>query len=139
MTLLRTIERVIDTLCLQQRMLQTCSTVARDAIQRITASNDAKPIDPRGSVEKTLLEAQRNTRKLHEVLRRKRESANADPRLTDDDGVAAEFTTTIAVVAELHNNLNSLRWAVAEHDADRAKTIREFDSMEDMVAFMKTR
>jgi hypothetical protein len=119
--------------------LETCSVVALDAIKIISASNDTKQIDPKGTVEKTLLEAQQHTKKLHQVLIRRRESARADPRLTEDDGVADEFTATISIVGDLHNNLNTLRWTIMEHDADRSKIIGRFDSAEKLTRFLTTK
>lgn len=139
LSLIKTIEQVIDSLCLQQKMFQALSSVAHEASIQIGAAAGEKPIDPKRSIEKIFLGAQQATKDLHELLIRKRESAEGDPRLTKDDGVVEEFTRTIAIVAELHNNLNTLRWAIAEHDADRSKVVGRFNTAKELTKFLNTK
>jgi len=121
--LLRAIETTIAQLCYEQRYHKTMATWVKEIAEIIRKSPRKIALDLDGKIEEKLLESQKATRNLHDVLIAKRESAISDPRLTDDDGVADEYARTIQIVAELHNAINVLRWAAAEHDSDvRAKT-----------------
>ena len=51
----------------------------------------------------------------------RRDHAEQDQDVKEEDGLVDEFTRTISVLSDLHNKLNDLRWAVGEHDADLEK------------------
>jgi hypothetical protein len=118
--LLRDIETTIQALCYERARFEGPAKFVHIAAGQIRAAKRDKPIDPDGKSEEKLFEAQQVMRDLYEKLIEKRQYAQQDERLTDDDGVVDEFTRTISVVADLHNGLNELRWAIGEYDADLA-------------------
>ena len=75
-------------------------------------------IDPDGLIAKTMEEAQNGVDELYQLLIVKRQHGRNDHQLTDDDGIEDAYTEAIAQAADLHNNLNTLRWAISEHDID---------------------
>lgn len=116
--LLRKIEVTIDGLCYDQTFFGGIAQFARKLEEYLRAATLIKPIDEDGKGEESLLRAQAETKKYYDALIRRRESARRDPAVTEEDGLVDAFTSTIAVVAELHNAVNDLRWAVGEHDAN---------------------
>lgn len=116
--LLRTIDNAIAQLCYDQNFFGMIGKMARFSAESIKKSTDSTPIDKDGSTLEKLLTAQKSCERLFEVLVARKKSAEADSRLTADDGVADEFSRTADVVIEAHNALNDLRWAIDEHDAD---------------------
>jgi len=119
--LLRAIETTIQALCYERTRFEGAAKFAHRAAEAFRNVKRDKPFDPEGKAEEKLLDAQRAAKKLYDRLIEKRGHAQKDERLTDEDGVVDEYTRTIGVVADLHNGLNELRWAIGEYDADLAK------------------
>lgn len=137
--LLRDIETTIEALCYDRARFEGPARFAHEAAERIKAAKRLKPLDPDGKAEEKLLRAQEIMRDLYDKLVEKRRHARQDDRLTDEDGVVEEFTRTIAVVADLHNGLNELRWAIGEYDADLAKGSGPFlGSASEIEGFLKS-
>lgn len=121
--LLRDIETTIQALCYDRTRFEGVAKFAHavaEAFRNGRIKRD-KPFDPEGKAEESLLRAQEAARKLYDRLIERRDAARQDERLADEDGVVDEFTRTIVVMADLHNGLNELRWAIGEYDADIAK------------------
>src|SRR5688500_1371068 len=108
--LLKTIERVIDSLCVQQRMLETLSSITQECAESIEKAPKQKAMDPEGSTDSALLGAQQTTKQLCESLVARTESAMHVYRVRAEDGLVEEFTNTLVIVGELHNTVNALRW-----------------------------
>lgn len=135
-TLLRNIEQTLDALRISQRAVEMASSTIADEIERIRASSDRKKLDKDGSIAKSLLETQQSLKAYHQDLKERRDSAKADISLRQDDGIVEEYCHFINAVAELHNDINTFRWTIAEHDADNAKRLGRFDSSEKLFAFL---
>lgn len=116
--LLKDIEETISSLCYDQRYYGVLTSIANDAAENIRKAPRVKLLDQDGSIEEKLLRGQNAAHDLYTQLIEKRKSAIFDPQLTDEDGVAEEFTRTIEVVAKMHNAINELRCALGEYDAD---------------------
>lgn len=116
--LLKDIEETISSLCYDQRYYDALTSITKDVAENIRKAARVKPLDEDGSIEEKLLRGQNVAHKLYTQLIEKRRSAISDPQLTDEDGVAEEFTRTIEVVAKMHNAINELRCALGEYDAD---------------------
>lgn len=119
--LLRVIETTIQALCYERARFEGPAKFTHLAAEQIRNAKRVVPLDPEGKAEENLLKAQDLIRNLYDNLIEKRKYAQQDDSLTDEDGVVDEFTRTIAVVSDLHNGLNELRWAIGEYDADLAK------------------
>jgi hypothetical protein len=119
--LLHDIEQTISRLCYERKILDAIASF----IQTVTTSLKDKPrdkqLDPQGVASKSLHEAQKAVHDLYDTMLSKRRSAEADTRLLEEDGVVEEYKRSITTVAELHNCLNDVRWAIGEHDASLAK------------------
>lgn len=75
-------------------------------------------IDPDGEIHKSLETAMEHLKQMSIDLKERRGFAVADANLRNDDGVVESFDSVIEAIAEAHNTLNEVSWAVMEHDAD---------------------
>jgi hypothetical protein len=119
--LLRDIENTISALCYERRFFVTMAAAAHDTADRLKLAPRKAPLDPEGRLEDKFDKAQAAAKQLYEAMIEKRSHARNDPNLTDEDGIADEYSRSIAAVADLHNGLNALRWAIGEYDADLEK------------------
>lgn len=136
--LLRIIEHTRDAIKKERNDVARFSSFFRDQTRKVNAHTGSRMLDKAGSVMETLLSAQRQLKQHHTLLKKRCAAAKTDPRLNADDCVVDEYRSYVVAVAKLHNDINALRLAIAAHDANRAKVVREFVSMEKMIAFMKT-
>lgn len=137
--LLKDIEETISSLCYDQRYYAALTDITKDAADNIHKAPRLKMLDPDGSIEEKLLCGQNVAHKLYTQLIERRKSAISDPQLTDEDGVAEEFTRTIGVVAKMHNAINELRLAVGEYDADlspkkEGKVLKSAEEIEEFLS-----
>lgn len=75
-----------------------------------------------GKIEESLLMAdlgktQESLASLHTGLNRGHNSARRDPALTEQDGVESTFAEAIAHVDGLHEDIETLRWNIMQHNA----------------------
>jgi hypothetical protein len=97
-----------------------------------------RAIDEDGAIEKILEEARGYIEKLHSHLIAKCEAARNAPELKPDDGVVDAYCRVIDSVAALHNAINDIAWAIAEHDIDvENEWLGPFDNVEDMLRALK--
>lgn len=89
-------------------------------------------IDRDGLISEQLEKAQASVNELYNVLIKKREYGRDDEMLSDD-GIEDAYTEVIAVASDLHNNLNDLRWAINEHDADLSKTSKTYTNAKELL------
>lgn len=117
--LLNIIERTVDNLAKEQRQLVNMITLVTTHTPSTDCRND-KMIDPEDRVTEKLMETQTLLGERLTTLNSMLESAKADPELNDghEENVVMEFERTIDCMATLHNAVNTLRWRIAEHDAN---------------------
>lgn len=132
--LLIEIEDTLDVLELTTDVL----TGYEKSISKATAklANAGCPLDPQGMLNTLLEKAAGNVNELYNDLIERRESARADDRLQDEDGLEDAFTSAIASAADLFNSLEDLRFVVAENDvscdeeiADKAALFSDPDKL----------
>lgn len=116
--LLRAIEDTIRELVYDRRFYKGFAEDAAKFTKDIQKKKPEKPLDSEGKLGDILTRGQEAAHRLYDSLIKRRESARNDPEVHDEDGLVDEFTTTIHVLADLHNKLNELRWSVGEHDAE---------------------
>lgn len=75
-------------------------------------------IDPDGSIQNDIEQAQDKIEELYKLLICKRQHGRNDHQLTEEDGIEDAYTESIAQAADLQNSLNTLRWNIGEHDID---------------------
>lgn len=75
-------------------------------------------IDADGEIRKALESAMDNLSAMSIELKQRRAYAAADSNLRNDDGVVESFDQLIESIADAHDTLNEVNWAVMEHDAD---------------------
>jgi hypothetical protein len=96
-----------------------------------------RPIDTDGAALKNLETARDALGAAYQRFTAMRESARRDTRLSDEDGVVEAFDTLLDCIADAHNTVNELCWAVGEHDADFDKPLEgEFESADDLFKAM---
>ena len=116
--LLGAIESTLDALSLSENEIKGLANFAEEASERIAGLTPQKQIDPEGKIVDLLEKAQERVHEYYLALIIKRNSAIADTRLCEEDGIVEAYKEIISTAADLHNGLNSLRWAIMEHDAD---------------------
>lgn len=77
-------------------------------------------LDPKGELRDLYIQAEGKQKEVIELLSNKRKAAQLDRRLNSyhAETLASEFTSTIESIAQLHDLLVELRWALVEHDAN---------------------
>lgn len=75
-------------------------------------TNDQR-IDPEGKLAEMLESAQKQMAAAHQFLQEKRQAALAAGIIESES-----YAKIIDAASELHNALNTMRWAIGEHDAD---------------------
>lgn len=141
LTLLRAIEETVSSLAWMQRRAEADSKYAVDSAEFLRTCERVAEIDPDGTIVVSLEEAESRLEKLHEVLRNKRQAAvkASELRGDDKDAVTDAYSAAIAAVADLHNHMGDLRWAIGEHDADLEKPTGEaFADPEKLKAYLKS-
>lgn len=129
--LLRAIDGTIAWLDHITSQIQADATFAEKLTEEVM--NLAGQIDEEGELLETFDKAQTSVGGLYSTLIGKRRSAQEDPRLIEDDGIEFAYDEVIAAVADLHNNLNTLRWAIAEHDADLSPVSKPYNNVEKLL------
>ena len=129
--LLRDIDATISSLNRLTAQLNSDLKFSENAINSID-SLDAI-IDQDNNISSQLEKAQSSINSLYDVLISKREAGRNDDRLTDDDGIEDAYNEAIAAAADLHNSLNTLRWAIGEHDADMSPVSKSHSNMDDLI------
>lgn len=114
--LLRDIEHTLSWLGRLRAQIVADATFAEDAAEFM---NDLDtPFDESGDLVRNLDAAQEAVESMYHALIDKREAGRRDRALRSDDGIEEAYSDTIAAAADLYNGLNTLRWAIMEHDAD---------------------
>ena len=133
--LLNIIERTVTSLSKEQRQLESLITLVTTHTPSEECQND-EMIDPEDRVTDKLMATQNLLEERLTMLEGMRESAKADPALNDDheENVVMEFERTIDCMASLNNAVNTLRWRIAEHDANLDTIDATFTNADDLVA-----
>jgi hypothetical protein len=128
---LRAIDGTIAWLDHLSSQIQADATFAEKITEEIMTL--PSQIDEKGDLLETFDKAQTSVRGLYMTLIDKRRAAREDLRLTEEDGIELAYDEAIAASADLHNNLNALRWAIAEHDADFSPVSKTFNNVEELL------
>lgn len=73
--------------------------------------------------------------RVYASVKARHESAESDPRLTDEDGISEGFAELLEAVRELHNHLNRISWLIGENAADHDEAAPgEFQNADDFFA-----
>ena len=63
-------------------------------------------------------QAQNAIEKLHSVMAKKLEAAKNDKALRKNDPVCPAYRQAMGVICELHENIETLRWNIMQHNAN---------------------
>ncbi len=123
LTLLRAIDMTIDSLVWLESQAKTTVHFTGKAIASIKVCSRTNKIDPTEVVSSSIITAEESSVSLYNLLLSKKNFAIAAQELDGDDkeSVVEAYAHAIAAVADLHNSLVDLRWAIGEHDADLDK------------------
>lgn len=130
--LLRLIDGTITWLTHLTSKIHADATLAEKLAEEIMCLTNQ--IDKNGELLRTFDAAQAEVYRVYKLLIDKRKAAREDTRLTEEDGIEFAYDEAIAAAADLHNNVNALRWAIAEHDAELSSVSKTYDNMEEMLA-----
>jgi len=139
--LLKAIEQTVDWLIWIQNRAKADAKFAEKAADYIKTCERIKAIDVDGTLCTLLEEVEGDLQRLHQLLLNKRNAARGAPELKGEHRttVVDEYTEAISAIAELHNLMTRLRWAIGEHDADLEIPIGpNISSPSELEAYLKT-
>jgi hypothetical protein len=116
LTLLNEIDGTIDCLRDAKAEMDLYAQMTLAQVERV--KNAANVLDENGSIINILEQSRDVFGELHSKLAAKSDAARTDPNLNPEDGVFEAYCDLMNSVAELHNAINELCWAIGEHDAD---------------------
>lgn len=132
---LKAIETTVFWLSFIQDKASVDFRLATKATEAIKACDYAELIDAEGKLSGLIETTEIVLNDLYNTLISKRAAARKTAALDGEDKelIVDEYTSAIATVADLHNAMTDLRWAVMEHDADlekdTGKTYTDVDKM----------
>lgn len=116
--LLKAIDETLCALNSEEKQFDLFLENAHEFLDRINDAEEQGTIDAEGKVAHSLERAQNELSQYIDLLNEKLGYAKADFRLTGDDGIEDAYGRLIATIEELHDTVNTLRWAIGEHDVD---------------------
>lgn len=133
--LLRAIDATLDWIDIEAGRVRQLNGDAEKFIKTIEAATS--PIVSDVDLVVLFDAARDSVGEAHAVLVAKHHSAVSDPNLLEEDGIVDAYASLIDDVAEFHNHLNALSWAIGEHNADFDKpTGRAYTDVDAMFADM---
>lgn len=141
LTLLKAIEQTVDGLALVQKHAKADTEYALKNFEHIKDCERANQIDTDGTICALFEKTESALDRFHQLLTSKRDAARKAPELEGDhkEAVVDEYTRTIAAIADLHNAMADLRWAIGEHDADLERPVGPpLASAEEVRAYLET-
>lgn len=140
-TLLKAIEQTVDWLVWMQNRAKADAKFVDKTTRTIKTCERIKPIDVDGTLCTLIEETENSLHQLYNMLISKREFGHKAPELQGDhkSAIVDEYTNTIGAIADLHNLMTDLRWAIGEHDADLEKPVgAAFSTKEELKAYLST-
>lgn len=137
--LIRAIDRTVDWLSALQDSARGEFKTAERFVRIIDDSDFPVEIDPDGTACANLGEAVTATKRLVEILDRKRQAALDDPALDDENEecIVLEYDATIEIHSQLAEALDDLCSVIQTHDAELEEVVGPFDRAEDLIASLK--
>ncbi|WP_090703468.1 hypothetical protein [Nitrosomonas aestuarii] len=131
--LLRAIEYTITGVNRLTAQLNADAKYADVFIEKIKLLDGDTAIDPEDSVATSLQKTQSSILNVYNELIARRQSGRDDVRLSEGDGIEHVYTEAISAAADLHNNLNELRWHILEHDADISSSGKAYTDVNELL------
>jgi hypothetical protein len=113
---LSAIDQTIDSLRWLSDRADADATFLEREIETLRTATPVTYLDPTGSRGQSLDDVRGTIEQVCKQFIDKRNAAITAPELSPDDGVVDAYTETINSLADLHDALNDLRWAVMLHD-----------------------
>ena len=136
--LLHAIEQTISSLTTDREFVSNAARIVDSFEAELAKAPPVRPIDPEGRIVGLLIKGMEAADRLAATNREKLASAEADVRLTDDDGVTAEYHAFIESVCALHDGLSRLIERIEELDADFEEPLPgTFRSVDELMTALK--
>ncbi len=137
--LLRAVEMTVDALRKEQTLLSAFIKTGRNLQECVQNLLHSEVIDHDDSTAQLLEQVEKKAQDVYDLYTRKMQSAIDDKKLNGDhkEDVVSEYKQTLELLAEFHNLLSELRWAIMEHDADVAEEAGTYSNIEDLSAHLK--
>jgi hypothetical protein len=138
--LLRAIEDTVDT---NEVLERTFSTLARHCASAVEAicnipPSERKSIDADASICIAIESSIKYLADLLDLLAKKHMAAVSDCQLRSEDGVAESYERTIASIQNACGELDELKWAVMENDAEISPIASgPYDDVEQLFAALR--
>lgn len=132
---LKRIERTINWLALIQTRARADYDFADTISQTLKSCERVKEIDPDDVLCDIFRDTESVVNALYEflIVLRKAEERSGELKADDKEPMVDEYSKSISAVADLHNALVELRWAVMEYDADLSKASGSFTNIDDLM------
>lgn len=137
--LLKAIDQTVTWLSRIQKRTIADFEFATKETESIIQCDYSKEMDPEGNLSALIESSENDLNELYQLLILKREAAIKAAELDGEDKelIVSEYTSTIAAVADLHNAMNNLKWAIMENDADSDNSSsKPYADIEEMFADM---
>lgn len=121
--LLQAIEKTIDCLSENCDLLGVMSAAVVKHLKTLQQSSYASPLDPEGRVCELLSKCLDSIERMHHTAVKRRDAAQADERLQDDDGVVEAYEAFIVSLSEHHDIVHEFKDWVETHDALQAPAV----------------
>ena len=121
--LLKAIEQTVGWLTWLQGRAKADAIFAAKATEHLKVRERIKTVDVDGTLCALFEDVESDLQQLHDLLVSKRNAAKNAPDLDGENKATLldEYTVALTSIADLHNLMVELRWAVGEHDADLEK------------------
>lgn len=136
--LLRAIEKTVENVVGMSKVFEGIAESVRDLAGRIVVGDEKAELDPDGKNVEVFATGQAVCEELLARFERCLDSARADARLREDDGVAAAYEQAIAAVRDLVGAMEDLIVAITVHDGAASGPASEpFTCADDLIAFLR--
>lgn len=140
LALLRLVERTVDTLSSEQKILDGLIEIGHQMIATLNdPENGLGEQDPDGNIDANFMRAQSKLHEIRNNYRQRKQHAINDPGLFGDheECILLEYDRTIERIEHLYSVLEDVRVALREHDADLSDRGPVFDSVADLISHLR--
>lgn len=137
LSLLKTIDSTLDAIREEQRFVDHYADILMDKGDKLMANLGSEILDKDGSFFDVLLKAQKAIQNTHRGIKNWRSEANERNLGGYGQEIMEEVNRFTDSLSSIHNYLNTLRVAVATHDAKRSRIVATFQSSEELIASLK--
>ena len=138
--ILRDVEEVVTVSARLQDRIRVTILAAENLLENLKECEAEGPLDPENKVVGLFEKTESLLLSIRDSFRESVNSAKVDPSLIGDNerSIIDEFNKTILLIEESYEVTQEIRWAIMEHDADRAEVTGEFGNIDDLMTHLNS-